>query len=212
MEWFASEVGRLHENCYLLCDFTDKQALIVDPGDQFNRIREAVYACGVTPLAVLLTHAHFDHIGALEDVRSFWNIPVYMQQMEAEWLGDPKKNGSAYFAFVPDLAARPADYLLTDQQQLTIGSFSMQLLRTPGHSPGGISYYFAKEQVVFCGDTLFRGNIGRSDSLGGKTDELLATITERLMTLPEETVVCPGHGPATTIAAEAATNPFLVGK
>ncbi|MCQ2008409.1 MAG: MBL fold metallo-hydrolase [Sporolactobacillus sp.] len=209
MKWIVCPVGPIQANCYLVFDQTTRECLIIDPGGEFEKIKSIIGREQLHPIAILLTHAHFDHIGALDDVRDHWNLSVSVHENEADWLQDPKKNGSAYFPVTGSITARKADHLLTDHQKIIIGPFSFTVLHTPGHSPGGVSFYFEKDQVVFCGDALFKGSIGRTDQYGGDYDQLLTSLRMQLMTLPDEIVVCPGHGPSTTIEDEAENNPFL---
>ncbi|RYL91607.1 MBL fold metallo-hydrolase [Sporolactobacillus sp. THM7-4] len=210
MKWTACPVGPIQANCYVLEDEQTKEAIIIDPGSEMDTIHSVIDKKKLRPLAVLLTHAHFDHIGALEPVRDHWKIPAYLHQNEADWLQDPNKNGSALFSMVEAFHDRPAEHLLSHEQSLEIGPFSFEVLETPGHSPGGVSYYFKSTNVVFCGDALFNGSIGRTDGFGGDRVQLIQSITEKLLTLPAETVVCPGHGFTTTIGHELETNPFLI--
>lgn len=208
MDWIKCRVGPIHENCYLL-ENESNETLIIDPGDEFETIKEQISENHLHPLAVLLTHAHFDHIGALDQVRQYWKIPAYLHKQESEWLASPEKNGSAYLSFVEAIHAREAEHLLYEETMLTIGHFTFSMLETPGHSPGGVSYYFEKDKVIFSGDALFKGSIGRSDGFGASEEVLMKSIREKLMTLPADTIVCPGHGQETTIGEEFASNPFI---
>lgn len=210
MKWTACPVGPIQANCYVLEDEKTKEALIVDPGSELEKIISIVEEKHLHPLAVLLTHAHFDHIGALDQARDRWGIPVFLHKNETDWLGDPNKNGSAFFSMTEAISVRPAEKTLTQGKGQVIGPFLFDVLETPGHSPGGVSFYFEKEQTVFCGDALFNGSIGRSDGFGGDGQLLVRSIREKLLTLPEDTVVCPGHGFTTTVRHEADTNPFLI--
>ncbi|MFC7370408.1 MBL fold metallo-hydrolase [Fictibacillus iocasae] len=208
MKYSMMTVGPVQENTYILVN-EKKEALIIDPGAEGKRINKKIESLEIKPLAILLTHAHFDHIGAVDDVKARWGIPVYIHEREAEWLSDVKKNGSAFFG--QHVTAQQADHLIKEEGKLTLGSFEMDVLETPGHSPGSVSYYFANAKAVFSGDALFAGSIGRTDLQGGSQRVLLESIHSRLLVLPEETVVAPGHGPTTTIGNEMDSNPFLSG-
>jgi len=204
------ELGPVQTNCYIVSNH-GKQALIFDPGEEAVKIKGLLKKRGLTPLAILLTHAHFDHIGAVDELRELYKIPVYLHTLEKDWLGRPNLNGSGKYAAVPDYRINEADVLLTDEKELAIGPFEMDLLHTPGHSPGSISYSFKEEGFAIVGDTLFRGSIGRTDLIDGSEKKLLQSIRSSLLTLPAETVLFPGHGPDTTPAAESTSNPFLRG-
>ncbi|MCO7128309.1 MBL fold metallo-hydrolase [Sporolactobacillus shoreicorticis] len=210
MEWMVCPVGPIQANCYLVFDQTTRDCLIIDPGEEFEKIKFMISRERLLPISVFLTHAHFDHIGALDAVRDLWRLPVSLHENEADWLRDPNKNGSAFFPVTGSVTAREADHLLADHQKVTVGPFSFTVLHTPGHSPGGVSFYFEADRVVFCGDALFHGSIGRTDQYGGDPNQLMTSLRTTLMALPDETVVCPGHGPSTTIESEAENNPFLV--
>jgi hydroxyacylglutathione hydrolase len=210
MKWMRIPLGLLQTNAYILTN--DKnECILFDPGDEGEKLIEVLRKHQLTPLAILLTHAHFDHIGAIDDIRKVWNIPVYVHENEQKWLGDPSLNGSSHFMNGKIVTAEEADKIIREEGSLTIGSFQFSLFETPGHSPGSISYYFEEANAVFSGDVLFKRSIGRTDLLGGNQEVLLKSIHEKLLVLPEETIVLPGHGPETTILEEMETNPFLNG-
>ena len=203
-------LGFIQTNCYIVSN-AEKECLIFDPGGEGEKLISELRRLNLKPLAILLTHAHFDHIGAVEDVRNAYQIPVYIHTAENKWLLDPSKNGSAKYAEIPSTVCKEADIILEKESNLEIGGFSMQLLHTPGHSPGSITYYFAEAEFAIVGDTLFQNSIGRTDLQGGNQAELMKSIHTKLLSLPESTIVYPGHGPATTIEDEMDSNPFLNG-
>lgn len=209
MKWHRLVVGPLQENTYIIWN-DEREGLIIDPGSESKRIIDFIHEKHIKPLAILLTHAHFDHIGAVDAVRDAFKIPVYIHKNEEDWLEDPNKNGSKHFP-LGIVSARKAEHILEEEQHLTLGKFHLQIFETPGHSPGSMSFYFQKENVVFSGDALFQGSIGRTDLPFGNYQQLIQSIHDKLLVLPEETVVCPGHGPETTIQAEMNSNPFLSG-
>ncbi|ANC77852.1 hypothetical protein ABE65_014010 [Fictibacillus phosphorivorans] len=209
MKWKKLTVGPVQENTYIIYNNLN-EAVVIDPGSEGKRIIQTIESLKVKPLAILLTHAHFDHIGAVDDVRERYNIPLYIHKKEADWLSDTKKNGSKYFG--QSITAKPATHILTNTDNtLKIGNFSFEVLTTPGHSPGSVSYYLKSSGAVFSGDALFAGSIGRTDLHGGDQDVLINSIHEKLLHLPEETMVLSGHGPETTIGMEMDSNPFLSG-
>ncbi len=198
-------VGPLQENCYLLTDAQTKQAVLVDPGDEAERLLSALTAFDLA--AVWLTHAHFDHIGALAKVHRRFPVPVYLHENDCE-LFDHAAQSAAFFGLTleqPRLETLP----LTHGQTLTLGAHEAASLFTPGHAPGHMAFYLPEQGVVIAGDALFQGSIGRTDLPGGDHAQLLASIRRELLTLPIETRVLPGHGPETTVGAERRTNPFL---
>ncbi|SDB83095.1 MBL fold metallo-hydrolase [Shouchella lonarensis] len=202
-------LGPLQTNAYVLYN-DQKEAVIFDPGGDGPALISWLKQQQLKPLAILLTHAHFDHIGAVDDVRDAFDCPVYIHQKEANWLENPTLNGSAFFPG-ENVTAKQANILLGNEKKLDIGPFTFTLRYTPGHSPGSTSYYYKPESVVFSGDALFQQGIGRTDLPGGNHTQLLESIHNQLLTCPEETVVASGHGALTTIGAEMANNPFLHG-
>ncbi|WP_064091511.1 MBL fold metallo-hydrolase [Rossellomorea aquimaris] len=210
MNWKQMPLGPLQTNCYILWS-NQKNCLIFDPGGEGEKLIQWLEEQQLTPLAIILTHAHFDHIGAVDVLRERYSIPAYIHEKEAQWLLDPSLNGSQLFMMGELIRLKPADYILTTEKELVLNEFSLQLFETPGHSPGSISYYVQKVGIVLAGDTLFMGSIGRSDLPGGDHKELLKSIHDKLLTLPEETLVLPGHGPQTSVRDEMDSNPFLNG-
>ncbi|QMT18812.1 MBL fold metallo-hydrolase [Planococcus maritimus] len=202
------ELGPVQTNCYIISG-EDKQCIIFDPGEEAGKIQEVLKRKQLTPLAILLTHAHFDHIGAVDELRDIYKIPVYLHHKERDFLGRPNLNGSGKYAALPDYRVADADEWISDEQTLEIGPFQMELFHTPGHSPGSVSFYFAKDRFAIVGDTLFSGSIGRTDLTEGSESVLLKSIRDSLLTLPEETFLFPGHGPETTPGQERQHNPFL---
>jgi hydroxyacylglutathione hydrolase len=209
MKWKKLTVGPVQENTYILYN-SKNETIIIDPGSEGTKIIQNIESLKLKPLAILLTHAHFDHIGAVDLVRDKYQLPLYIHKKEQDWLSNTKKNGSIHFG--QSITAKAASHLLTDSDKhLKIGSFSFNVLTTPGHSPGSVSFYLKGAGAVFSGDALFAGSIGRTDLYGGNQEILLNSIHEQLMQLPEETIVLSGHGPETTIGMEMDSNPFLGG-
>ncbi|HSP20867.1 MAG TPA: MBL fold metallo-hydrolase [Planococcus sp. (in: firmicutes)] len=204
------ELGPIQTNCYIISNDA-KECLIFDPGEEADKIIAFLQKKQLTPIAILLTHAHFDHIGAVDALRDKYGIPAYLHKLEKEWLGKPNLNGSGKYSMVPDYRLKDADILLDAEKQLVIGGFKMDVFHTPGHSPGSVSYSFGQEGFAIVGDTLFRGSIGRTDLVDGSEKKLLKSISDSLLTLPEHMILYPGHGPETTPEQEKQSNPFLRG-
>ncbi|WP_449536969.1 MBL fold metallo-hydrolase [Ferdinandcohnia sp. Marseille-Q9671] len=210
MKWQRIPLGPLQTNAYILAN-SKKDCVIFDPGGDGQKLIALLRKQALTPIAVLLTHAHFDHIGAVDDVCTNWDVPVYIHDKEKNWLKDPALNGSSFFIPGHETSSKVEATVLPKEGAFTVGAFTFDLLHTPGHSPGSVSYYCKELGVVFSGDALFSGSIGRTDLPGGNHDQLLDSIHKKLLTLPEETIVLSGHGPESTIEAEMDHNPFLNG-
>lgn len=203
-------LGFIQTNCYVVSNVA-KQCLIFDPGGEGDKLISEIKKLNLQPLAILLTHAHFDHIGAVDQVRDAFSIPVHIHTAEKKWLMDAAKNGSAKYAEIPSISCKDADVILANETKLEIGDFVFQIFHTPGHSPGSLTYYFAADEFAIVGDTLFQNSIGRTDLPGGNNAELIRSIHSKLLSLPGLTVLYPGHGPATTPEDEMESNPFLNG-
>lgn len=198
-------VGMAQSNCYILSNGT--KALIVDPGDQADLIKNTITQLNVEPVAILLTHTHYDHIGAVEAMREEYAIPLYVSSKEKEWLADPNKNLSGLVG--NPIRVNEAENYFHPKERLQISDFSFTVVATPGHSPGSVSFIFEEEEAVISGDALFAGSIGRTDLPGSDPSALIPGVRAELFTLPEHFSVYPGHGEQTTIGREKATNPFF---
>ena len=200
-------VGPLQCNCTILGDEAAGEAIVIDPGDEITRIHRRVTAHGLRLKQILITHAHIDHIGGALRLRQLTGAPIYLNEndlpllqmmaMQAAWLG-----------IAPPETA-PPDEPLNNGQTVGLSSYPAHVIHTPGHTQGSVCLHFAPLKMVLAGDTLFAGSIGRTDLPGGNYDQIIASIESRLLALPDETKVIPGHGPVTSIGAERRSNPFL---
>ncbi len=200
-------VGPLQCNCTILADEQTREAIVIDPGDEVTRIHGRLTSLGLQLKQILITHAHIDHVGGALRLKRLTGAPILlnendltllnMMEMQAGWLG----------VATPETAA--PDKSLVDGQRVGLLSYPAQVLHTPGHTQGSVCLHFAPLNLVIAGDTLFAGSIGRTDLPGGDAHQILESIHKRLLALPDETKVLPGHGPVTTIAAERKSNPFL---
>ena len=200
-------VGPVQENCFLFRQDGSDRALIVDPGEEEAKLLGAIESLGVTLEAILLTHTHFDHVGAVAPVAKATGAPVYCPEIEVPILAD-------IMSFVPWAEFGPfesyeADETVKGGETLELAGLELDVIFTPGHSPGHVTYAVRGEPAIFSGDVLFQGSVGRVDLPGGDGPTLLASIAGLLDSLPDETVVHPGHMGLTTLGAERATNPFL---
>jgi glyoxylase-like metal-dependent hydrolase (beta-lactamase superfamily II) len=200
-------VGPVQENCYVARRDGGDRAVIVDPGEEAPRLLAALEDLGVTLDAILLTHTHFDHVGAVAPVARATGAPVYCPKLEVPVLQD-------IMAFVPFPGFGPFESWDPEQtveggETLRLAGFDIEVLFTPGHSPGHVTYAIRDEQALFSGDVLFQGSVGRVDLPGGDWPTLLRSIGSLADGFPEDTTVYPGHMGTTTLGAERATNPFL---
>jgi hydroxyacylglutathione hydrolase len=201
-------VGPLMENAYLLADAASKEAVLIDPGDEAGRLGRALEERNLILKAIWLTHAHFDHVGAVAELKNDYGVPVHLHPADNELLENAAASAAQWGIVIKQ--PPPADEALSDGQVLTLGGLELQCLFTPGHAPGHIAFYLPEEKLVFAGDALFRGSIGRTGLPFGDYETLIGSIKTRLLALPHDTVVLTGHGPETEIGFEARTNPFLV--
>lgn len=199
-------VSDYDENTYLVWDSETHRGFIVDPGAEAPRLIERIETLGITLEAVLLTHGHSDHIGAVAEIKERYDLPIYIGEGEQDLLTDPLKNLSGLHG--EGIVAPAADHLLRDGDSLTIAGFDLTISMTPGHSPASICYRYDK--IMFCGDVIFMGSIGRTDLPGADHQIMMRTLTEKILTLPDEVFLYPGHGPATTVGRERMVNPFLL--
>lgn len=199
-------VGMLQTNCYLALCTETKEAIIIDPGGDARRILRAADEAGAMVRLIVDTHAHFDHVAANAAVHEATKAPIAIHRLDAGALTEPIALFGLSLGGPP---SPPADRLLEDGDEIRVGNLSLRVLHTPGHTPGGISLYCEAERALFSGDTLFQYGVGRTDFPGGDADTLVRSIRSRLFALPDDTVVYPGHGPATTIGAERRNNPFV---
>ena len=190
-------VGMLETNYYMVYDETVREAIITDPGDNADFIESCVADREVTPVAIFLTHAHADHILAVEEIRDFYDIPVYVHKDDVPMLADGWKNLGRL-----KIELKEKDVVLKGGEELNIGGMQIKVLHTPGHTPGGVSYYFPDASFVLAGDTMFFRSWGRTDFPGGDEQALMDSIRNVLLPLPEETIVYPGHMRATDIKSE----------
>ena len=199
-------LGPLGANCYIVSDGTC--CAIIDPGDNGPALHDALR--GLTVSAILLTHGHFDHVMGNSFVVRKWNIKTYIHPLDK---GQLERAGQYCGMFGYSIEEPPADTVdIEDGQIIDFGNSRLQVIHTPGHTRGGVCYYCSEEGILFSGDTLFAGSIGRTDLPGGDYDQIMVSLLDKIVKLPPDTRVLPGHGPETTIASEVTTNPFLRGE
>jgi hydroxyacylglutathione hydrolase len=200
-------VGVLGCNCSVIGDERTRDAMVVDPGDDLPKILAVVAKHGLSVKQIVVTHAHIDHIAGAAELKRLTGAPVFYHEADVMQLEIMPMQASWVGAEVPEV--QEPDDTLSDGQRLTIGDLSGTVLYTPGHTQGSICLYLPEESLLLAGDTLFAGSVGRTDFPGGDARQLIRSIQEQLMALPDATVVVPGHGPATSIGQEREENPFL---
>ncbi len=202
-------VGPLACNCAIVADPVTKEALVLDPGDEPDRILDVLARSGLKPVALVHTHAHFDHVGCSALLKRITGAPILMHGDDRPLYRNLEEQGRLFG--IPLEEPGIVDRLLVHGDRVACGGESLEVLHTPGHTPGSLSFRMsgAEGDVLFSGDTLFRRSIGRTDLWGGSMEQILASIREQILTLPGGMRVVPGHGPDTTVAEEGRRNPFV---
>ena len=205
-------VGMVQTNCYVAFNENTKECVVIDSGASGKQLAEKIRQEGLTPVAILLTHGHFDHVSAAKTVAKEFDIKIYAHKAEEETLHDSKKNASWMMGASESY---DADVFVKDEEVLNLAGFEIKVLHTPGHTEGGCCYYIPEEAVIFTGDTLFAQSVGRTDLPGGSMSQLVRSIQEKILVLTEagnedtDITVYPGHNDITTIETERNYNPYL---
>lgn len=200
-------VGPVMTNCYFLQNKETTELILVDPGAEAERISRMIEKLGKKPVAILLTHGHYDHMMAVNELRQEWKIPIFASKAEKETLSNPEINlsleweGRGYTV--------EADEYLEDGQEIELAGFKIRMYLTPGHTEGSCCYYFEEEELLMSGDTIFAGNCGRCDLPGGSFAQMQISLHKIIDHLPEEVRIYPGHGDETSIRHEKSYNPYL---
>ncbi len=200
-------LGPVMTNCYIVYEKEKKEALIIDPADRPQIIEKTLEDLQLAPAAILLTHGHFDHILGGEALKERYGILVYAHQEEVSLAADEIQNEAVGFGTHGRIRV---DRPLSDGQILSLGGFQIRVIHTPGHTAGGVCYYFEEQKILFSGDTLFAGSVGRTDLHTGNYAQIISSVREKLFALPEDVRVFPGHDEETTIGYEMKYNPFIV--
>ncbi len=205
MKVLVMEVGSIGTNCYLVINEENKSGVVIDPGGDGDMILDKIRQKGLNIEAIFLTHGHSDHIMAVDEIRTATGAKVYISQEDAAMLIKASSNLSLYMGASREFKA--ADEFFEDGETLTVAGLNFKVIATPGHTKGGVCLIC--EDIVFCGDTVFSESIGRTDLPGGSYSQILQSIKNKILVLPDEMKLLPGHGPATTIGWERRRNPFL---
>ncbi|HZW36238.1 MAG TPA: MBL fold metallo-hydrolase [Candidatus Deferrimicrobiaceae bacterium] len=201
------EVGPLAVNCYIVQHVPSRKAVVIDPGDDGEAILGQIGRLGCEVDKILLTHGHFDHVGAVGHLRKKSDAKVYIHADDVERMKSARRQGLMFGLSIPDTP--PPDVLVGEGDRVPFADREFLVAHTPGHTPGCVSYIMGN--MAFVGDLIFAGSIGRTDLPGGDTETLLRAVREKIFVLPDETVLFPGHGPASTVGEEKRSNPFFTG-
>ena len=203
-------VGPLQCNCSVIGDEATHEAMVIDPGDDIDDVLEVVRENGLTVKQIVVTHAHIDHVGGAMKLRQATGAAILLNQNDYDLL--KMLDVQAAWIGVPSPGPVQIDSSISTGDKISAGSLTADVIHTPGHTEGSVCLYFPAQQKLIAGDTLFAGSIGRTDLPGGSFKKIMSSLQEKVMALPDETIVIPGHGPATTIGEERATNPFINSK
>ena len=201
-------VGPLACNCTILADEATREAIVIDPGDDVSRIHKRLTDQGLRLKQILVTHGHIDHVGGALKLKRLTGAPIYLNENDLPQL-EMMDTQAAWLGLRTPPETAPPDEGLAEGQVVGLEHYPAVVLHTPGHTQGSVCLHFAPLNLLIAGDTLFAGSIGRTDLPGGDFDQIIASLRTRLLALPDETRVLPGHGPGTTIGQERASNPFL---
>jgi len=200
------EVTSFLMNCYIIgCEKT-RACAIIDPGGSFSVIDEKIIDLGLEPKMILLTHGHSDHIGAVQELKDKYNIPVYIHELDAEFIKNPELNHS--YDLFRKIISIDYDNFLKDGQIIELGELKIEVIHTPGHTPGGVC--FKVENIILTGDTLFNHSIGRTDLEGGSMDDIISSIVNKILIYDDEVKLYPGHNSSTSIGVEKKENMFVI--
>lgn len=203
-------VGPLQCNCSVIGDEATHEAMVIDPGDDIEDVLQIIRENGLTVKQIVVTHAHIDHVGGAMKLRQATGAPILLNQNDYDLL--KMLDVQAAWIGVPPPGPVQIDSSISTGDKVSAGSLAADVIHTPGHTEGSVCLYFPAQQKLIAGDTLFAGSIGRTDLPGGSFKKIMSSLHEKVMALPDETIVIPGHGPATTIGEERATNPFINSK
>lgn len=206
MKLYYMPLGAYGTNCYIAHNEGDNTCLVIDPGDEGEKLKEILDSHEFKVQGILLTHGHSDHIGAVQALVEAYQVPVYIHKRDAEYLTNPEVNLSAYSGRSITVNVGDVHYV-KEGDTISLGDMTFTVIETPGHTPGGVCYY--TKGTLFAGDTLFQGSVGRTDFPNGDFEQLSKAIREKLYILPDDTKVYPGHGGQTTIGDEKQSNPFV---